>query len=311
MNVRETCELTAVRVALARLLVATPEPIALPKPTVRDGILAGIQRAVRTVMWGVHLRDRSLIAAFYGMRVVLKLFQPGHRIDVGMYPQFWLGDLQIRTPIGRFMCRGGTSDFDIVNPNHEKLVVQEIRNCLGKIPARSAVAIDIGAHIGKYSILSGRILRNEGTVVSVEPDPANFALLTRNLTLNGLQNVRGLNLGCWSSDGQRVLHQQVGDMGGHSFVDATRGDSILVPVRTLDGILDDHGIDHVDILKMDVQRAEAEVLRGARKSLESSTDATVFFEETGDPRTAESIRILHELGFAVRRLEDINYVAQR
>jgi FkbM family methyltransferase len=270
-----------------------------------------IRRVLSTVNWGETVRDKSLIAAYYALTLGFKLFRPDRPIDAGMHPGFWLGNIEISTPIGRFVCRGRTSDADIVNPNHEAALVNAIRDRLARIQTRKPIMVDIGAHIGKYTILSGRLLKNSGTVVALEADPANFALLKKNITLNNLNNVVAFNLGCWSSDGKLILHRQLWDLGGHSFVDKTRGDSIPVPVRTLDGVLRDSGIDHVDVMKIDVQRAEAEVLRGARATLQLNPNVAVFFEETSDIGIAESARILRDSGFNLKRLDDFNYVAER
>jgi FkbM family methyltransferase len=228
-----------------------------------------------------------------------------------MHPEFWLGDIRARTPIGVFACRSGTSDFDLVNPNHEPVQVNAIRDLFERIPTERAVFVDVGAHIGKYSILVGNLLENRGTVVAVEPDPDNFASLKGNIALNHLSNIRPLNVGCWSKDEILNLHRQTRDLGGHSFVDRTRGESIQVTVKTLDRLLAELKVDHVDVMKLDVQRAEAEVLLGARSLLESNQNLTIFLEESGNPRAANSLRLLREFGFDVRQLEDINYVAKR
>ena len=64
-------------------------------------------------------------------------------------------------------------------------------------------------------------------------------------------------------------------------------------------------------MKLDVEGKEADVLRGARGTLEANPQVTVFFEETGDPRTAESILFLQRLGFNVVRLAGNIWVADR
>ncbi|HWM52635.1 MAG TPA: FkbM family methyltransferase [Thermoplasmata archaeon] len=273
--------------------------------------LAGIRRAIETIRWGRRPRDRALIAAYYGLLTSSQVFRGRHGIGVGMCPEFWLGDIAVETPIGRFACRARTTDFDIVNPNHEAELVRRIERRLARAPNGDAVFVDVGAHIGKYTILAARLLGSGGRVVAIEPDPSNFAALTTNVGLNRLDNVRAFNVGCWSSDGKRILHRQVGNLGGHSFVDSTEGESISVPVRTLDGLLAEAGAKHVDAMKLDVQRAESEVLLGASSTLQANRPVTVFFEESGDPRTASSIRMLRALGFVVDRVDEVNHVAER
>ena len=84
-----------------------------------------------------------------------------------------------------------------------------------------------------------------------------------------------------------------------------------MPVRTLDGLLVEQGLDRVDFIKLDVQRAETEVLRGARATLESNRDVSILFEETADPAGSASVRFLREFGFDIRRLDEFNFVADR
>jgi len=272
---------------------------------------AGIRRAIETIGWGRRARDRLLIATYYGLLTGSTVLRGGSGIGVGMFPGFWLGAVAVETPIGRFACRGRTTDFDIINPNHEAELVRRIERRLARLSDGKGVFVDVGAHVGKYTVLAARLLGSRGHVVAIEPDPANFAALTANVALNRLDNVHALNVGCWSSDGEMLLHRQVGNLGGHSFIDSTQGGAISVPVRTLDHVLAQVGTEHVDAMKLDVQRAESEVLLGASSTLEANRRVTIFFEESADPQTAVSIRGLRALGFVVERLDDVNYVAER
>jgi len=184
--------------------------------------LDGIRRATQSIQWGATLKDKILIATYYGLLVASRGL-PVSRNATGMHPELWLGNIVADTPTGSFACRRGTTDFEIINPNYEPAVIRFLAARFESVADERTVFVDVGAHVGKYTVLAGRTLRTSGTVVAIEPDPDNFAALTRNMGLNGLTNAVGLNVGCWSSDGLRVLHRQTGDLGGHSFVDTTRG----------------------------------------------------------------------------------------
>jgi len=171
--------------------------------------------------------------------------------------------------------------------------------------------IDVGAHIGKYAVLGGRLLSGRGRVIAIEPDPENFRALENNVRLNGLTNLELRNVGCWSQNGVLSLHKGIGNLGEHSFVEVVGPASISVQVRTLDSIVSELGVDAVDVLKIDVQRAEAEVLKGASHVLGESSALSVILEEMGDPETAESLQILRDNGFKIRRLDVFNYLAER
>jgi FkbM family methyltransferase len=202
--------------------------------------------------------------------------------------------------------------MNIVDPHYESALQARIQETLEWPRNHPPVFVDIGAHIGKYSVLAGRNLKGRGHVIAIEPDPENFGLLQRNVELNKLTNVHLLNVGCWSRDGVLSLHRARGNLGAHSFIDDVGLECVSVGVRTLDSILSDLNVTTVDLLKVDVQGAEAEVLKGATTTLRNSSAITVIFEnEVRDPYSAESVRILQSHGFRVTRLDTINYLAER
>jgi len=56
------------------------------------------------------------------------------------------------------------------------------------------VFIDIGAHIGKYSLLFSKVARR---VIAVESDPDNYYCLKRNIEINETKNITALNALAW------------------------------------------------------------------------------------------------------------------
>ena len=51
------------------------------------------------------------------------------------------------------------------------------------------VVVDLGANVGYYTILRGKLVGEIGRVYAFEPDPVGFEILRRNVRLNGLHNV--------------------------------------------------------------------------------------------------------------------------
>lgn len=51
------------------------------------------------------------------------------------------------------------------------------------------VVLDIGANIGYYTLLFARQVGQSGRVIAFEPDPANFAILKKNVEINNYHNV--------------------------------------------------------------------------------------------------------------------------
>ena len=68
---------------------------------------------------------------------------------------------------------------------HEKTIVNLVKNEIKK----GDVVIDIGAHIGYYTVLFAKLVGPEGRVFAFEASPTNFKILKKNVDVNGYQNV--------------------------------------------------------------------------------------------------------------------------
>lgn len=138
--------------------------------------------------------------------------------------------------------------------------------------------LDIGAHVGYYTVLAGRLVGPRGLVVAFEPSPRNFELLLANVWRNGLTNVVCLPWAASDRSGFASLHLARANTGDHRIypLDEPRE---TVPVRA--AALDDVATlkPPVDVVKIDVQGAEEAVVRGAERLLAASPDvlATVEF----------------------------------
>ncbi len=108
-----------------------------------------------------------------------------------------------------------------------------------------------------------------------------------------------------------MLSLSTTNIGAHTLAERPGTERIPVRVRSLDSFMSEHGVERLDILKLDVEYREAEVLRGARKTLERSAGLTVLFEETASLDAAESVRILRSIGYRVEKVGQNICVAQR
>lgn len=259
-------------------------------------------RVRETVMWGAKPSDRVKIGLYYALRFLTGVARPDHDFYTGMYPKYWIGDVTVTTPIGSFVCRAHTIDFDIVNPNFEFLEVDAFRNLLEGANGPEVVCLDVGAHIGKFSLLAARLLADRGTVLAFEPEPSNYHSLLRNISLNGLTNVRCFPIALGRADGTALLSRSTTNIGAHTLLTRPGAETVPVQVRAIDSLVAELGIGRVDVLKLDVEYTEAEVLQGAVQTLKSNPEITVLFEETASPESATSIRLLRSLGFNVNSL---------
>ncbi|HYW09940.1 MAG TPA: FkbM family methyltransferase, partial [Longimicrobium sp.] len=122
--------------------------------------------------------------------------------------------------------------------------------------------LDVGAHVGYYTLLSGVLAGRGGAVWSFEPNPRNALFLRRHAEINGLGTVRVTEAVVARANGTARFDFGSGSGTGHL---ATAG---AIEVRTVrfDGFCAENGIAPA-VVKIDVEGAEMEVLEGARDTL--------------------------------------------
>ena len=153
-------------------------------------------------------------------------------------------------------------------------------------PKEKDIVVDIGAHIGRYTIISSKRIGPNGKVVAIEADPANFELLNRNVNLNKLTNVTSLNYAVYSNQTKLKLYLP-GKQSGFTIYNTImvnrgkhQGKFIEVNGNTLDNLLEQNKINFANInwIKIDVEGAEFEVLKGAQNVLSKSNDIAILIE---------------------------------
>ena len=184
----------------------------------------------------------------------------------------------------QYFCRIGMGDF---LPGHEGHIVGRF------VPKEGDTVIDIGAHIGRYTITSSKQVGDSGKVVAIEADPDNFELLKKNITLNKLTNVLPLNYAVFSTRTRMKLYEQSASAKYNSVMLARAGKTenyVEVNAETLDDILKQNGINQVNWIKIDVEGAEYEVLKGSTKTLASgNVSLLVEIHNIEDPSHYDNI----------------------
>ena len=127
--------------------------------------------------------------------------------------------------------------------------------------------VDIGANIGLFSLLAAKLVGENGRVYSIEPRGENARLLLHSATLNNFNNIHLLPTAVGESNGYSLYRTHVG--GNGSLLTKPDADfkvaSILhptcqvVPLARLDSLI----TGPVDVIKIDIEGAEAMALRGA------------------------------------------------
>lgn len=122
--------------------------------------------------------------------------------------------------------------------------------------------LDIGANIGLHSLYLSRAVGAQGRVISIEPDPDNFKILTYNIKTNKCENVTILQYALGDESGEVDLFQNDTNRGNLSLADlAETKRSIKVQKRRGDEVLADLEISP-ELAKIDVEGYEPFVISG-------------------------------------------------
>jgi len=176
------------------------------------------------------------------------------------------------------------------------------------------VIVDVGAYVGLYSLLASKFVGFKGRVVSVEPEPHSYCMLTNNLRINNmLGNVARFNLALSSEIGTMNFFVPKSASGSTFFLNHLLSQTIgeysesSVQTLTCDRLFETLKINRVDIMKIDVEGAELEVLKGAEKTLQSGVVDRLVIEVHKSVNTPKSvIELLKCFDYKVRAYVDIN-----
>jgi FkbM family methyltransferase len=146
---------------------------------------------------------------------------------------------------------------------------QETTELFRKLIKPGMVVIDIGAHVGYFTLLAAGLVGAKGTVLAFEPEPDNYSILEKNIELNGYRNIVPLRIAASEQMGSAELFLTASESGQHSIYHhglPERG-SVSVETTTIDTVLQKLGCSHVDLVKIDVEGAEIVVLGGMAQLL--------------------------------------------
>jgi len=118
--------------------------------------------------------------------------------------------------------------------------------------------VDVGAYIGSYSLRAAKVGEE---VIAIEPNPESFAILMKNIKDNNFHNITAYNIALWSSEEELILQL---DQGSSTiYHDSNERPKVKVKAVPLDKLK----LKKINLLKIDVEGAEVEVLKGSTETL--------------------------------------------
>ena len=161
------------------------------------------------------------------------------------------------------------------------------------------VFYDIGANVGYYSLMAARLSAPNGRVVAFEPLPRNIAFIQRHVALNRLENrITVVKAAVSDHSGTAWFDPDISTSKGH----IAEVGQLEVRLVCLDELVKESKIPLPDVMKIDVEGAEAEVLRGAMHILQSRHP--LLYLDTHQREAHErTVSILADLGYTIACLD--------
>lgn len=203
--------------------------------------------------------------------------------------------------------RGIQSGYAILFGCAKRLLEKPEHRFFRKHIRNGMVICDVGAHSGYYSKIFSSLVGDRGRVLSFEPEPWCFAILKHQLRTK--RNTESFQFALGSS--KKTVHFYP-DAQSRANSSVTKGpyseQPVEVDMTTLDLFCTEHGITHIDALKIDTEGSETAVLRGARALLSTAPPQWICIEifqkalKSAGSDAAELCTLLLKFGYVLHSI---------
>jgi FkbM family methyltransferase len=185
----------------------------------------------------------------------------------------------------------------------------EVAAMLDLVLTRSSVFVDCGANLGWWSLFASRTIDEAARVLAVEAAPGTFTALRRNAVANDMCFTPA-HAALWDRSGLQLSMRTDPHRHAWASVDARLDGELRdagfqsqqVTTTTVDDLVADAPQGELVVLKIDVEGAEVQTLRGATRTL--LENAVVIYEDHGrDPDSTTTQAVVEEFGLSVFRIE--------
>ena len=285
--------------------------------------MEGLKYWLLTETKGVRTLDKCILYCFkviyLGLRILLRItlgrkrrdrifIEQGFDFNTFLYRVFKIlrldNSILLKISVPKydykFYCRINREDL-VFMTNHEDDIIEHFT------PKQGDIVVDIGAHMGRYTIISSKRVGTKGKVVAIEAHPGNFEMLNRNIKLNQLTNVIPLNYAVYSKETKIKLYLPE-EESGYTIYNTimfnragTEDKFVDVNAQTVDYLLQLNQIreEEVNWIKIDVEGAEFEVLKGATNILSKSKNIALLIEIHGSDNYIPILNFLSLYNFKI------------
>lgn len=214
------------------------------------------------IMSGYGLQNKLKMAAIVFLRLISRIIAP-FRGSIRPIENLLWSKVVVKTSDGYIFALVDRESYILVSREFEDFMLKWFT------PRKGEVFIDIGAHVGKYTVMGAKAVGEDGQVIAIEPHPLNYRRLLQNIKLNRLRNVTAINIAAWNARAKIKLF--IHEVGGHHSVKSDVGlGFIQIDAARIDDMLSKiENVHRVDWIKIDVEGAEYEVLQGLKETIRS------------------------------------------
>jgi FkbM family methyltransferase len=211
-----------------------------------------------------------------------------------------------------YQIRAPTDDHYILS----EICIHQIYNPKGFEIKKGDIVLDIGAHIGIFSIYAGK---KKAKVYSFEPTKENYDKLSSNMEKNKLNNVLLSNVAVSNKKGGSPFYicNEKEFNARHSLFDPGKeSKKVIMQTTTLKDIIKENKLSKINFLKLDCEGAEYDILFNCPKEILDKIDKiSMEFHSLDEKRNRTTLKtFLERNGFIVsfnRKFQDILYAKKR
>jgi FkbM family methyltransferase len=216
--------------------------------------LAAIERSIRAGSVSAPAATDALRGIRAGVRDFLDTPEDGAPEAITVR----VGDLDIEVPKWDTVIAPWVTEHGDWEP--------DVAAALREYAKPGSTVLDVGAHVGIFTLQLSSSVGADGRVIAVEADPINARFLRRNIMHARRTNIHVVEAAASDAEGTTTLSRSVEDNTGDSraYDVATAGQVLEIPTVALDDLVDVR----VDLIKTDAQGMDHVVLRGMRRIID-------------------------------------------
>ena len=199
----------------------------------------------------------------------------------------------------------GDALFLSINGIHENIIT----NLIKKEIHSGDIVVDIGAHIGYYTLQFANLVGPTGKVYAFEPEPKNFELLKKNVQINKYDNVVLIQKIVSDKDGiVEFFISKFDSIGNKLFKSNEAGSSIKIESTTLDEYFKDLK-EKIDFIKMDIQGGEGKAILGMKNLLKENKNLKIIQEwwpdalKQNNTNPEDHLKFLQHIGYKIYEID--------